>query len=184
MNLQDLKKEISYRCEVRVYKKTLLVFDDGRVFSMRGKRFLKPRRVGSYLGYQIKAGKGKFKSEYIHRIVGKLFVRGYKRGLEINHKDGDKYNNSADNLEWVTSSQNKQHAQDTGLNLGRYSEKQKLAARKTGIGCRKLTMEQASKIVSDRYLSGMTGRQLAKMYNVSSSTISRIVNRKAYVYEA
>lgn len=35
---------------------------------------------------------------------------------EINHKDGDKYNNNLDNLEWVYHKENMEHAYATGLN--------------------------------------------------------------------
>lgn len=44
-----------------------------------------------------------------------MFVDGYKEGLVVNHKDGNKLNNNASNLEWVTSSYNNKHAFDIGL---------------------------------------------------------------------
>lgn len=51
----------------------------------------------------------------IHRLVAKYFVDGYKQGLVVNHKDGNKLNNVYTNLEWVTSSENNLHAFRLGL---------------------------------------------------------------------
>jgi len=52
---------------------------------------------------------------FVHRLVAKHFVSGYKENLIVNHKDGNKQNNNADNLEWVTKSENDLHAFRTGL---------------------------------------------------------------------
>lgn len=51
----------------------------------------------------------------IHKLVAEAFLDGYHEGLEINHKDGNKANNRADNLEWVTKKENILHAYRTGL---------------------------------------------------------------------
>lgn len=45
----------------------------------------------------------------VHRLVAFAFVEGYHDGLEVNHKDLDKTNNVATNLEWVTKSENQKH---------------------------------------------------------------------------
>lgn len=56
----------------------------------------------------------------VHSLVARHFkADGYAEGLEVNHIDGDKGNNTASNLEWVTSSQNKRHAASLGLYKGR-----------------------------------------------------------------
>lgn len=52
----------------------------------------------------------------IHRIVAWMFVPGYDElHNEVNHKDGNKKNNHADNLEWVTRKENIHHGYENGL---------------------------------------------------------------------
>ncbi len=48
----------------------------------------------------------------IHRLVGEAFILNPKNKPEINHKDGNRWNNKDSNLEWVTSSENNLHAHD------------------------------------------------------------------------
>ena len=69
-------------------------------------RLIKPQKVGSgYLKVVLKKN-GIGKPFYIHRLVGMMFVNGYKDGLQINHKDEDKTNNFVENLEWCTNEYN------------------------------------------------------------------------------
>lgn len=51
----------------------------------------------------------------VHRLVAKEFVDNPRRCELINHIDGNKSNNNADNLEWCTQSENMKHAYRTGL---------------------------------------------------------------------
>ena len=51
----------------------------------------------------------------LHKLVAKFFIGECPEGFEINHKDGDRLNNAASNLEYVTPSQNMCHAYANGL---------------------------------------------------------------------
>jgi len=53
--------------------------------------------------------KGKIKTFKVHRQVALSFCEGWREGLQVNHKDGNKHNNRATNLEWVTASENIRH---------------------------------------------------------------------------
>ena len=54
-------------------------------------------------------------SKQLHRIVATEFIDNPMNYPIINHIDGNKENNSIDNLEWCTYSHNNQHAYDMGL---------------------------------------------------------------------
>ena len=58
---------------------------------------------------------GKRHCATLHRAVAELFVPNTLDKPEVNHKDGNKQNNRANNLEWVTPSENQRHALATGL---------------------------------------------------------------------
>lgn len=49
------------------------------------------------------------RSVSVHRLVAKAFVNGYREGLQVNHKNENKIDNCADNLEWVTFKENINH---------------------------------------------------------------------------
>lgn len=86
-----------------------LVDDRGFIISKRGKP-LKPST--NHSGYQIvnlmidgnRVGLG------VHTAVARAFCNGYSDELQVNHKDGNKRNNAAANLEWVTAKENVGHA--------------------------------------------------------------------------
>ena len=54
--------------------------------------------------------KGEQKQFFIHRLVATAFIPNPENNPEVNHKNGDKSCNYDYNLEWVTSSENIQHA--------------------------------------------------------------------------
>lgn len=57
---------------------------------------------------------GKVKTTLVHRIVAEAFIPNPDGLRFVNHKDSNRENNAAGNLEWVTSSENRKH----GINQG------------------------------------------------------------------
>jgi hypothetical protein len=55
------------------------------------------------------------KTVAVHRLIALVFCPKQDGKNVVNHKDGNKINNVASNLEWVTQQENIQHAIDTGL---------------------------------------------------------------------
>lgn len=74
----------------------------------RSKQLSKKENRNGYLEVNLwKNNKSKMFS--VHRLVLETFNPTRNTTLEVNHIDGNKHNNRLENLEWVTSSQNKIH---------------------------------------------------------------------------
>ena len=103
------------------YEGRYYILTTGQVFSIkRGKRSILNKDIElkpdtNSCGYQrVTLSKdGKTKRFLVHRLVAEHFLtkpEQWQGRLEVNHKDGDKTNNSVENLEWSTGSENKVHA--------------------------------------------------------------------------
>lgn len=74
-------------------------------------RIVRPITMGGYLGFNV----GRKKKMYVHRAVALAFIPNIDNKTDVNHIDGDKYNNHLENLEWVTRKENMRHAFSNGL---------------------------------------------------------------------
>ena len=76
-------------------------------------RVLRPRTHPSgYLYYGLFVGSKANKQRLWrrgHRLIAQTFLGKIPKGLEVNHKDGDKHNNNPINLEYMTRQQNVTH---------------------------------------------------------------------------
>ena len=133
---------------------------DGRVISHKK---ITPKELKYYIdrdGYKRVTLRinGKAKHYSVHRLVAMVYLNNPNNLPEVNHINGDKLDNSLENLEWVTRSENTKKA---------YENKQIIA-----LGKPKLTLELVKEIRENK--DNLNREQLAKKYNVSCSCIQHI----------
>lgn len=110
--------------------------------------------------------------ESVHRLVLETFCPiENMEDYQVNHIDGNKTNNNLNNLEWVTRSENMQHAM--AMNLfrpdERYGERHPMC---------KLTYDEVNQIKDLINNKIYTQHEIALIYNVSDTTISEIKSGK------
>lgn len=90
---------------------------------MKKEQVLKPKRASCYDVVYLSDGKG-HKYRTVHSLVAEAFIENPEEKAQVNHLDGNKRNNTADNLEWVTPAENIRHSvQILGNNPGDWSRK-------------------------------------------------------------
>ena len=159
--------------DIKEYEGLYQVSDSGQVKSLSRhvengstggmilkERLLKPCLCKNGYLYVVLSKNHIKKNYYIHRLVATAFLS--ETNSTVNHKDGNKHNNSLSNLEFVSYSENNQHAYNIGLH--RKGEKHYLA---------RLTQEQVNEIKkcgkTDTY------EKIALNYGVNKATIRDIL---------
>jgi len=86
-----------------------LITKEGVVFSLVTNRILKQHvQQTGYYAVSIKTAHSNL--QFVHRLLATTFIPNPDNLPEVNHIDGNKLNNSLDNLEWVTGCNNIRHA--------------------------------------------------------------------------
>ena len=81
---------------------------------------LKQHVRSSYMGVSLHKKGSKSKTYNVHSLVANNFLeRPIGDQYVINHKNGNKFDNNVINLEWITVTENNQHARDTKLYISK-----------------------------------------------------------------
>lgn len=113
LDIGDGHYEISNLGKVRSMRR-LIITSNGHRQTINAKMLTPTLNNYGYPKVRIRVDKKQF-NLVVHLYVAKHFVVGYKKGLQVNHIDGDKTNNNSKNLEWVTCKENIRHAWKIGL---------------------------------------------------------------------
>lgn len=116
---EELKPE-EWR-DIKDYEGHYLVSDLGRV---KTTKVYHPSRAGNIL--RVSPAKGGYlkvnlcknsikRTRAVHKIVAETFLGPCPEGHEVNHKDTNKNNNRADNLEYLTRPDHVKHSRENGL---------------------------------------------------------------------
>ena len=157
---------VSSEGRVRSVDRTI-IRSDGRYHNHPSKLKKLIKRSNGYLKVDVcDTSKGLYKQLSVHRLVATTFIPNLENKPTVNHKDGNKLNNSVDNLEWATYSEQQLHAFNTGL--------------KTHKGENSPTSKLREDDVRFIRESNLKGVELAKMFNISRQNISDIKRRKTW----
>ena len=129
----------------------------GRVINCTTGGFVKPMLNNS--GYLKLTNSFTKENCYIHREVAKLFIGNISEGFIVNHKDGNKLNNSVFNLEIISQKENINHS----LQVLRHGRIKLFAIDKSNI----------SKLLKD----GVKISRIAELYGVHRSTMGKFIKR-------
>lgn len=154
---------------------------DGHIISNKSSKILKARPTkDGYLKINVQ-NNGIYKTYKIHQLIAITFIGPYPKSKQVNHKNGIKTDNRAENLEYVTPKENINHAIKNGLMNNCLAL---LDERGSSNPKAKLVEEQVLKI-RQLYVKQSKSNNiytLAKQFNVSPDTIHLIVNRKTWTH--
>ena len=138
---------------------------EGNVTRVGSGKFLHQNNTGRYSRVLMKSH-GIWKYFYVHRLVAEAFIGNSQK--PVNHKNGNRFDNRAVNLEYVTPKENQQHASRNGL---------------LAIGSRhgnSVLTESEVLEIRRQCANGYTLSEIAEDFEIAFQTVSKIKNRHSW----
>jgi DNA-binding transcriptional regulator YiaG len=148
------------------------VDEEGNIISLpkrtrKGIRILKSQicKTGYIMVDLCKEGKV-FKF-LVHRLIAQTLLPNLQNKPQVNHKNGIKTDNRIENLEWSTRSENQKHSIATGLRSAKGEKNSQCVLKE-------------SDVIEIRLNNNLSYTKLAKLYNISLSTIYDIKKGRSW----
>lgn len=127
------------------YYNNYIIHENGDIESKYSKKILKPSKTSNgYSCVTLYDGNRGHKRFLVHRLVAETFIPNPEDLPQVNHKDMDKDNNNADNLEWCDAKYNLRHARANGRNIYTKERNLKISVAKKGVPCPETTRQKLS----------------------------------------
>jgi len=145
----------------------------GRVCN-KNKIIIKPSLTpDGYYGIKMVNDKGKRETKRLNRIIALRLIPNPDNKNEVNHINGNKLDNSVNNLEWVTTKENNLHAVKNKLNTKKLIPKE-IRERV----CFLLSKNHSTKEILDILQNEFNYKN--SNFNINGNWINKIKNKKLY----
>jgi len=144
-----------------------------RSLALKRAKSIKTSKRGDYISVNL-TRENKQKTFSVHRLVALTFIPNPENKLEVNHIDGNKLNNSINNLEWCTRSENEIHSYINGLQSGRKGSKHHFT---------NLKEEDVIQMFYDLN-NGLTRKEISIKYALSYSNTCKILKGRIWSHIA
>ena len=143
----------------------------GEVRNFRG-RILRPQKCTNHYR-ECTLWRDKAPKRFlIHRLVAMAFHPNPLGKPDVNHKDLDRANNAASNLEWATEKENMRHAIALGV----------IEKRPGSLNNRTHLKESTVLEIREKHRNGASTKDLSIEYRTAHSTMSYLLNRRTWTH--
>ena len=147
--------------------------EQGQIYSLISKKIMKTHNdKDGYQCLRMTVEKGKAVTVKAHRLIAQTFLPNPENKPFVNHKNGNKKDNTISNLEWCTAKENNTHARKTGL-MNDYGTNNTRAV------CNDEMLEEIRALIAE----GKGNTEIEKITGISNKVISNIRRGRNYKKE-